>query len=182
MEQERERPKIVVNAGVLRCPFCHDEVAPEKSIACRDCLARHHAPCWEEGGRCAACRSTHKLVSLSGVAIAKPVAAPGVETVSNSPSFFFFLQSGVILIDSFLGLAAPAVAAVLGFVALALFTFWAGKRELVTSRGTSVTWVEPIFLTAGFFMGLGALFNPPILLGYGIIVGVVSFVLALLAR
>jgi hypothetical protein len=42
----------------LRCPFCHDALDREREawLACGSCLARHHAACWEESGRCATCR------------------------------------------------------------------------------------------------------------------------------
>jgi hypothetical protein len=41
-----------------RCPFCHSQVALEHDrwVACRQCLARHHAACWGEGGACGACQ------------------------------------------------------------------------------------------------------------------------------
>jgi hypothetical protein len=45
-----------VAGSPVRCPFCHDDVAIEGEwSACSRCLARHHQPCWTEGGRCAAC-------------------------------------------------------------------------------------------------------------------------------
>jgi hypothetical protein len=44
-----------------RCPFCHDDVAPTKSVACEACLARHHCACWTEAGRCASCGSCRAL-------------------------------------------------------------------------------------------------------------------------
>lgn len=45
-------------ASALRCPFCHDPVQLEVRtpwVACAACLARHHAPCWDESRRCGAC-------------------------------------------------------------------------------------------------------------------------------
>lgn len=41
-----------------RCPYCHEGVAVDDphQVACRACLGRHHQACWEEAGRCAACR------------------------------------------------------------------------------------------------------------------------------
>jgi hypothetical protein len=65
MEQVREKKdrggddgvaeKVVVAAPPSRCPWCHDECAPEGSVVCQACLSRHHAPCWREGGKCASC-------------------------------------------------------------------------------------------------------------------------------
>ncbi|MEZ6185437.1 MAG: hypothetical protein R3F62_10555 [Planctomycetota bacterium] len=56
---------VEVTVHSLRCPYCHDGCTPAESVACRDCLARHHSACWEERGRCASCSSIHKLVSDS---------------------------------------------------------------------------------------------------------------------
>lgn len=41
--------------GPLRCPLCHDDVAPSES-ACGSCGAIHHAEC-AKGGTCASCAS-----------------------------------------------------------------------------------------------------------------------------
>jgi hypothetical protein len=39
-----------------RCPYCHDQVSLETPwVACRACLARHHADCWGDVHACAAC-------------------------------------------------------------------------------------------------------------------------------
>ena len=41
----------------MRCPYCHADVdlAGDEWLACEGCLARHHAACFEEHGRCSAC-------------------------------------------------------------------------------------------------------------------------------
>jgi tetratricopeptide (TPR) repeat protein len=51
------RDDVKVAASPVRCPFCHADVAPAADdwVACRGCLARHHAGCWEEAKRCSAC-------------------------------------------------------------------------------------------------------------------------------
>ena len=40
----------------LRCPYCHDAIAPDQSpgVACAGCEAVHHAECFLEGEGCAA--------------------------------------------------------------------------------------------------------------------------------
>jgi hypothetical protein len=52
-----ERTEIRIAGSPSRCPFCHSDiaVASEDWVACRGCLARHHAPCWKELTRCGAC-------------------------------------------------------------------------------------------------------------------------------
>jgi len=54
-----------VEVTANRCPFCHEGVqADGANVACEGCLARHHAPCWDEGGgRCAACGGERALVA-----------------------------------------------------------------------------------------------------------------------
>lgn len=53
--------KVVVAAPPSRCPWCHDECAPDGSVVCQACLSRHHAGCWREGGKCASCGQTKAL-------------------------------------------------------------------------------------------------------------------------
>lgn len=50
-------------ASPVRCPFCHADVRVDVDpwVACQGCLARHHAACWGERGRCSACGSTTAL-------------------------------------------------------------------------------------------------------------------------
>lgn len=67
-EQERSaeaKPLAKPAQGVVvsqsRCPYCHDAVEAEASVACQECLGRHHAACWEEAGRCSACQCETRL-------------------------------------------------------------------------------------------------------------------------
>lgn len=55
----RDDPRVVAH----RCPFCHEPVRPDDEawVACARCLGRQHAACWDEGGRCAACRHDRSL-------------------------------------------------------------------------------------------------------------------------
>jgi hypothetical protein len=48
---------ISVERSPTRCPYCHENVDAqgESWIVCASCLARHHAACWRDHGRCAAC-------------------------------------------------------------------------------------------------------------------------------
>ncbi|MCO5166541.1 MAG: hypothetical protein M9894_09270 [Planctomycetes bacterium] len=57
------RDDVRAATSPVRCPFCHDEVAVEAAgwVACTGCLARHHAACWREGGRCGACGRTEAM-------------------------------------------------------------------------------------------------------------------------
>jgi hypothetical protein len=57
-----------VAQSALRCPFCHGtvEVAARDWVACRTCLARHHAACWQDGKTCASCGGRERLVEAPG--------------------------------------------------------------------------------------------------------------------
>jgi hypothetical protein len=59
-----ERGDLGVVPSLVRCPFCHTDVAPEASdwVTCKACLARHHDACWQESGACSTCRSDERLV------------------------------------------------------------------------------------------------------------------------
>lgn len=65
-EEPAPRDDVVVSAN--RCPFCRDDVRGATTegaaswVACAACLARHHEPCWGEGGgKCAACGHEGRL-------------------------------------------------------------------------------------------------------------------------
>lgn len=57
------RDDVRAATSPVRCPFCHDAVAVDATgwVACTGCLARHHAACWREGGRCGACGRTEAM-------------------------------------------------------------------------------------------------------------------------
>ncbi len=81
----------VVRAAVSRCPFCHDDVAPQDSVVCQECQARHHGGCWAEAGRCSACGGERRMEvaeGVSGTRIRRPSARikqpPGRETAPRS--------------------------------------------------------------------------------------------------
>src|SRR4051794_212332 len=91
MEKDREKPFLPPEPPVesgprddvraatspVRCPFCHSDVSPDARdwVACRACLARHHAGCWNESKACASCRATEPLVA-SG-----PLRAANIATI-----------------------------------------------------------------------------------------------------
>jgi len=70
-----DRDDVRVGASPVRCPFCHDgiDVAGEAWVACAGCVARHHAECWDEAGRCGVCRGGERL-TREGAAPAAPAA------------------------------------------------------------------------------------------------------------
>lgn len=57
--------ELQVSVKSNRCPYCHDDVEPEGSVVCQDCLTRHHPECWDEGFHCSSCSSSNKLISSS---------------------------------------------------------------------------------------------------------------------
>lgn len=69
MEKERDKERAEVRLAANRCPFCREHCADEAgTVACRGCLARHHAACWDEHGRCGACGSERRYEEGGGSA------------------------------------------------------------------------------------------------------------------
>jgi hypothetical protein len=98
-----ERVDIRIDSAPSRCPFCHAGMGPEEAVvACRDCGARHHAPCWNESSRCATCSSPRALVEPT-------VTQPRAETIAPPQ------ETPVI---DLVGCSTPAVAAWLAVVGL----------------------------------------------------------------
>jgi hypothetical protein len=60
-----ESTQVSFARDAQRCPFCHARVAVETEewVACKQCLARHHAACWGESARCSSCQSDVPLVA-----------------------------------------------------------------------------------------------------------------------
>lgn len=63
MSAEQQKSKIKVKQSPNRCPYCHDHCEVEEAVVCRDCLARHHVGCWNEGVGCSACHCETRLES-----------------------------------------------------------------------------------------------------------------------
>lgn len=84
--------------SAARCPFCHSEVLPDREawVVCATCVARHHADCWREGGRCAACGAQQAVA-----------AAPPKERHAAWVSAAFVL--GITAYVTGRTLAAPAI-------------------------------------------------------------------------
>jgi hypothetical protein len=64
LKERPPEPQVRRKPGETRCPFCHEEcLSTENVCACVECLARHHAACWAEGGSCSSCGASQALVS-----------------------------------------------------------------------------------------------------------------------
>jgi hypothetical protein len=96
-----------------RCPYCHGPCEDsEEVVACRACVARHHAECWRQLGRCSSCGATRFL----GEAPVAPPALPDTQ-------FYEERLQGHVDISSpsqqrlfrFLGLPVSVALALLGF-------------------------------------------------------------------
>jgi hypothetical protein len=88
--------ELRVEASPVRCPYCHAGLAPEATnwVACKACLARHHVPCWGEGGACSACGDTHFLISPE-VKTAPEQLAP--EQVTSYVHTGYYASLGLII-------------------------------------------------------------------------------------
>ncbi len=63
--------RLRVAQSAVRCPWCHADIAVSADdwVACRACMARHHAGCWDGYARCASCGAKDRLGGAPEVAI-----------------------------------------------------------------------------------------------------------------
>ncbi len=130
MEQEQQKPppeparEVPDDPRVVahRCPFCHEPVRPDAEawVACARCLGRKHTACWDEAGRCAACRHERRLEAGDGQPPRPRAGAVGA----------WLLAAGLVLS---LGV---------GWFLLSLVTF--APRQHVTTAPAPDVRVEPI--------------------------------------
>jgi hypothetical protein len=64
-----EAARVQIETSHSRCPYCHDKAEAEDRVACASCLAVHHADCWSESGRCAACAGEQALTQDDGAGL-----------------------------------------------------------------------------------------------------------------
>ncbi len=58
----KEKAAVEVQRSPTRCPYCHEECrSSESNVACHECLARHHAGCWDEAASCASCGCDRRM-------------------------------------------------------------------------------------------------------------------------
>jgi len=144
-----------------RCPYCHDACRPEEAVVCRDCLARHHEPCWAEHGACSACASAHRLVAESGPAILirgprAEEAEPEARTSSSRPARLVFLSQAAALF--LVPLAAfpfsSTEIAVWGSLATLLLSEFLLLRIFLKRRPASwlPLWIQTGILMAGWIL------------------------------
>ena len=84
-ERTEVEPEVTAERSPTRCPYCHDACGPEDPNArvCQQCLSRHHAGCWREGGgQCASCGS-------------KKMLAPATAEVTVAPAEVELLRRGL---------------------------------------------------------------------------------------
>ncbi len=96
------RDDVRVPSSLVRCPYCHADVNVERDVwvACKACLARHHATCWREGGACASCR-TAEFVSMRA-----PEPPPPTRGSRVAPVALLAVGAALLIVPIFLGLRA----------------------------------------------------------------------------
>ncbi len=95
-----ERDDVVV--AQRRCPFCHDSVKadPDAWVACGACLGPHHAACWDEAGRCAACGSTTRLAVVDAPAARRTGSRRAMTAAALIAAFVALLVVGTVSLAS----------------------------------------------------------------------------------
>ncbi|MGE0709430.1 MAG: hypothetical protein AB7N76_33890 [Planctomycetota bacterium] len=82
MGGESQPTRVRAAGAPTRCPYCHEEVQREGDlewVACRVCLAPHHAECWSEGAGCAACGDQRPLAAAAGALAVAQAREPASE-------------------------------------------------------------------------------------------------------
>lgn len=97
--KDRNAPRVKPHAGATRCPFCHEECAPEvEVVVCRECLSRHHSACWGEGRACASCGAAEFLSApLEATRPAEAATSTGLTRGEVGLWITLIATSGVIL-------------------------------------------------------------------------------------
>jgi tetratricopeptide (TPR) repeat protein len=96
------RDDVRVPSSLVRCPYCHEDVHVERDVwvACKSCLARHHATCWREGGACASCR-TAEFVSMRA-----PQAPPSATGSRAAPVAYLAIAAVLLVVPIVLSIRA----------------------------------------------------------------------------
>lgn len=130
-----ERIGVRVEHAPSRCPYCHEDLGgADEVVACRDCGARHHAPCWGEDRKCATCRSERVLgAPVATVAAPQedaPVASapPAVTTVTEETLVWLSLPLLAWMGVGIIAWAQEPVAAGALLVLAVLLTVWTWRR------------------------------------------------------
>jgi hypothetical protein len=100
-----------------RCPYCHSHCEDsEEVVACRACVARHHAECWRQLGRCSSCGGARFLGESPAAAPARPadrriLQARSVEQIdlSSIPGAQAFFRFVGLLVSVALALLGGAL-------------------------------------------------------------------------
>jgi hypothetical protein len=188
VENADERPRVKVEGSTLRCPFCHEGCAPEESVVCRDCLARHHGPCWDEGGRCSSCGSINKLVAaeppvdgprtLPSVASGAPRSLPVHETPSYEGSGALRFQAIILFAATLLALFAPALSVTIsGITLFAILVLSMFSKSRLVGFTIAFNMAALIFgVCAGAFsLEARSVMGPPVLALYTLLIAWISW-------
>lgn len=180
-----ERADVKVHGGGGRCPFCHDAcAADQENIVCNDCLARHHAACWDEAGdRCAGCGGAPARTAESTRALAaarpatKATERPRAQPASLDglpPAVRARLEADLEPGETVLWVAQPgSLRRVLPTIPAALFAipwtafavFWITGAATATSKAGGPVALFPLFGLPFVLVGLGMFASPLIAWG-----------------
>lgn len=119
MRVERER-EVEVRGSPTRCPFCHEGcTADDDNVVCRDCLARHHAPCWAEAGRCGACSSERPMEASALASATVPTPSSRERVMAELAVILVGVAAIAMMLLTTLGPREPLPAVVVGTTGIA---------------------------------------------------------------
>ena len=138
-----ERTQVRFEHSPSRCPYCHDDCASDAEVvACRACVAKHHAECWEEMSRCGACGEARALREGGGAGPgrqgqgARDLEAAAVRTAN---------RVGTALERAVLAAEPVATRVGLGLLFVLLGMIMAALTLVLAVIGTTVVIVEGAF-------------------------------------
>ncbi len=149
---ERAAGHIEVHHSPTRCPYCHDDCAPEdENVVCNECLARHHQAWWDETGKCGSCGHSTGLAARKATAPDQGVEALRIESELARLDREWQLSREQYQVQGRRGSSVPGISGVVGgLIGVAFGVFW--TLMAVSAPGAPVFF--PIFGCAFVLFGV----------------------------
>lgn len=151
-----------------RCPYCHDDCGLDAAlVVCRACLARHHADCWAQLGKCGACGEERGLSEPARTGPVDPeerlaqiqeaVTAAATELTGIAKALARLFGPTVARWTVGLGLGGGALLFAVAPIALAVLFLLNAADPARAFKATTIA--AYLLLSAGFYLPAWALFR-----------------------